>query len=144
MYLILKLTSHYTILGLNDSIYFRHSNGLAAPQHLSHGYNNIGCTCYDKKGPHGLRLYDAYAFSNSNNMDKFCSVYSHHYKNELPFDMSPHDECHVQLQRHNITDKLKFAFYGMDPWPDENITQAECVRAIYINPEFKRINLDDL
>ena len=71
-----------------------------------------------------------------NNMNKFSSVYSYHYENNLPFDMSPHDECHVQLQRHNITDKLKFAFYGMDPWPEKNITQTECVRAIYKNPEY--------
>ena len=120
----------------NNFIYFRHSNGLAAPQGFSHGYDNKKCTCYDKKGPHGLRLYDAYAFSNSNNMKKFSSVYSYHYENNIPFDMSPHDECYVQLNRHSIENKLKFAFYGMDPWPEKNITQTECVRAIYKNPEY--------
>ena len=120
----------------NNFIYFRHSNGLAAPQGFSHGYDNKKCTCYDKKGPYGLRLYDAYAFSNSNNMKKFSSVYSYHYENNIPFDMSPHDECYVQLNRHSIENKLKFAFYGMDPWPEKNITQTECVRAIYKNPEY--------
>ena len=130
----------------NNFIYFRHSNGLAAPQDFSHGYDNLNCTCYDKKGDHGLRLYDAYAFSKSENMDKFCSVYSYHYDKSLPFDMSPHDECHVQLQRHGLEDKLKFAFYGMDPWPEQNITQTECVRALYKHPEYiesKEFDIDN-
>ena len=40
-----------------------------------HGYENKKCTCYDKQGSHGLRLYDAYAFSNSDNMNKFATLY---------------------------------------------------------------------
>ena len=60
----------------NQYIYFRHTNGLRAPQQFSHGYpGREECRCYGKKGKYGLRLHDVFTFGNSENMDKFSSVY---------------------------------------------------------------------
>ena len=90
----------------NQYIYFRHTNGLRAPQQYSHGYpGREECRCYHKKGGYGVRLQDVFTFSSSENMDKFASVYEHHEASEEPF-MDPHDECYVQLKRVGLEDNL--------------------------------------
>ena len=125
----------------NEKIYFRHSNGMRSPSNFSHGYpGKEKCLCYDKRGKHGIRLMDMFTFSNSKNMDKFTSVYEWHQENNIPFgNLSPHDECYIQLERTNLQDKLGFAFYGYDPYASKagyNIMQCEIVRALYENPEY--------
>ncbi len=124
----------------NNKIYFRHSNGMRAPQGYSHGYpGREKCVCINKKGSYGVRLFDAFTFSNSKNMDKFSSVYEWHQERNEPFNVGPHDECYIQLKRTNLQDKLDFAFYGYDPHASNlgyNIMQCEIVRALYENPEY--------
>jgi len=133
----------------NEKIYFRHSNGMRAPQKYSHGYpGREKCVCRNKRGKYGIRLFDAFTFSNSKNMDKFTSVYQWHQENNKPFNMGPHDECYVQLERTNLQDKLDFAFYGYDPYASNagyNIMQCEIVRALYENPEYteNQFNIDN-
>ena len=130
----------------NDKIYFRHSNGMRAPQMYSHGYpGKEKCVCINKKGAHGVRLFDAFTFSNSKNMDKFASVYEWHQEKNEQFSVGPHDECYIQLKRNNLQDNLDFAFYGYDPHASNsgyNIMQCEIVRALYENPEYTTDDFD--
>jgi len=134
----------------NNKIYFRHSNGMRAPQEYSHGYpGRETCLCHKKKGNYGIRLFDAFTFSNSKNMDKFSSVYRWHQENDKPFTVGPHDECYIQLKRTNLQEKLDFAFYGYDPYASKsgnNIMQCEIVRALYENPGYVGgdFNIDNL
>jgi len=133
----------------NEKIYFRHSNGMRSSSSFSHGYpGKETCQCHNKKGGHGVRLMDVFTFSNSENMDKFASVYKWHQDNNVPFgNLSPHDECYVQLKRTNIQDKLDFAFHGYDPYASNagyNIMQCEIVRALYENPEYTEEDFDIL
>ena len=83
---------------------------------------------------------DMWFYSNSENMDKFASVYEWHQENNVPFGkLSPHDECYIQLKRINLHNKLDFAYFGYDPHASNsghNIMQCEIVRALYENPEY--------
>tara|TARA_R110000744_G_scaffold138959_1_gene249925 strand:- start:209 stop:1123 length:915 start_codon:yes stop_codon:yes gene_type:complete len=130
----------------NENIYFRHSNGLRAPEQYSHGYpGREKCLCYNKKGKYGTRLMDVFIFSNSRNMDKFASVYEWHQENSKDFNMSPHDECYAQLERENMQNKLDFAFHGYDPHAFKkgyNIMQCELIRALYETPEYVEGNFN--
>ena len=63
------------------SVYFRHTNGMRAPSNFSHGREETeNCRCYQKKGGHGVRLQDVFTIANSDNMDKFGSLYEYHQK----------------------------------------------------------------
>ena len=66
----------------------------------------------------------------SDNMDKFGSLYEYHQSNNTEF-LDPHDECYVQLCRHNLQDKLRFAYFGYDPHLPKNIMDCEIVRALF-------------
>ena len=120
----------------NQYIYFRHTNGLRAPQQYSHGYpGREDCRCYGKRGNHGVRLQDVFVFSSSENMDKFASLYEYHETSGEPF-LDPHDGCYVQLKRVGLADKLKFAFFGYDPHAPHNIMQCEIMRALFEDPTY--------
>lgn len=130
----------------NNYIYFRHTNGMRAPATYSHGKEQLeNCKCYNKKGSHGVRLQDVFTIANSENMDKFGSIYEYHQSNETDF-LDPHDECYVQLVRHNLQDKLRFAYFGYDPHLPENIMDCEIMRALFEDPtydETKPFNIDN-
>ena len=130
----------------NQFMYFRHTNGLRAPAAYSHGYEGReNCTCYNKKGQHGVRLQDVFMFGNSKNMDAFASLYDYHQISEDPF-LDPHDECYVQLKRIGLEDKLKFEYYGYDPHAPKNIMQCEIIRALFEDPSYdetKEFNIDN-
>ena len=120
----------------NQYIYFRHTNGLRAPQQFSHGYKGREeCLCINKKGNYGVRLQDVFMFSSSENMVKFTTVYSYHQESKEAF-LNPHDECYVQLERHNLQDKLRFAYFGYDPHLSENIMDCEIMRALFEDPSY--------
>jgi hypothetical protein len=130
----------------NQFMYFRHTNGLRAPAAYSHGYEGReNCTCYNKKGQHGVRLQDVFMFGNSKNMDAFASLYDYHQISEDPF-LDPHDECYVQLKRIGLEDKLKFEYFGYDPHAPKNIMQCEIIRALFEDPSYdetKEFNIDN-
>ena len=120
----------------NQYVYFRHTNGMRAPANFSHGKEEKeNCKCYNKRGKYGVRLQDVLTFSNSKNMDKFSSLYEYHQSNNVDF-LDPHDECYVQLERHNLQDKLKFSFFGYDPHLSENIMECEIIRALFEDPSY--------
>ena len=120
----------------NEYIYFRHTNGMRAPANFSHGKEeNENCKCYGKRGGHGIRLQDVFTIANSENMDKFGSLYEYHQSNETNF-LDPHDECYVQLCRYNLQDKLRFAYFGYDPHLSENIMDCEIMRALFEDPSY--------
>jgi hypothetical protein len=141
-WVILYRFDHIFLVNLNLSefdnqyIYFRHSNGLRAPASFSHGYSGREeCTCYDKKGKHGVRLHDVFTFGSSDNLDKFTSVYDYHEKSGTPF-LNPHDGCYAHLKNMNLENKLKFAFFGYDPHAPHNIMECEIIRALFEDPSY--------
>ena len=120
----------------NQYVYFRHTNGMRAPANFSHGKEeNENCKCYGKRGGHGIRLQDVFTIAISENMDKFGSLYEYHQSNNTEF-LDPHDECYVQLCRHNLQDKLRFAYFGYDPHLPKNIMDCEIVRALFEDPSY--------
>ena len=128
----------------NSNFYVRHSNPHGwvdgvRDEKIKEGiktvedYYDTKCDCHEKQwmgkfNENRLRLYDAWCFSSSENIDKFSNFYETFSENNLKLH-SPHDEFYSQLKRIGLEDKLKFEFFGE--------TETEALRSLFKDPSYR-------
>jgi len=129
----------------NQYVYFRHTkphgwvDGVRAPEFQSRDWTDTTCDCHTKKWmdhfkAERLRLYDAFFFSSSANVNKLAGVYEHMTISDVLH--SPHDEIYSQLQRSGLANAIKFEFFQE--------TETEALRAYFKNPEYIPENKFDI